>query len=226
MNKTLHLLAAAVLAACTGLAAAAPVAVTGDIHSVAHAFAVDPAAFDRGADPDIDDATTIPHASLVANAAGPVDYYRIAVGSSGALTLDIDDSDGFDHAGLGLDLELAVWTLDGMLLALDDDDPRDWGFPGPSADPGSSSILDPYVHLDGLSAGSYVVGVAYSGAQADSTGWLAGGEIPAGGMYVLQVSADPAVTAVPEPGAGALWIVGLLGLAARLRQRRAPTARG
>jgi MYXO-CTERM domain-containing protein len=45
-------------------------------------------------------------------------------------------------------------------------------------------------------------------------------------MYVLQVSADPAVTAVPEPGPGALWIVGLLGLVARLRQRRAPTVRG
>jgi MYXO-CTERM domain-containing protein len=226
MNNTLHLLAAAVLAACTGLAAAAPVAVTGDNHSVANAFAVDPSAFDRGADPDIDDATTTPHASLVASAAGPFDYYRIAVGSSGALTLDIDYSDGFDHAGLGLDLELAVWTLDGTLLALDDDDPRDWGFPGPSADSGSSSVLDPYVHLDGLSAGSYVVGVAYSGAQADSTGWLAGGEIPAGGMYVLQVSTDPAVTAVPEPGAGALWLVGLLGLAARIRQRKASAARG
>ena len=212
--------------AFTGLAGATPVAVTGDNHSFASAFAVDPAAFDLGANADIDDSTSVAHASLVNLTAGPVDYYRIAVGSSGALTLDIDYADGRDHAGLGLDLELAVWTLDGALLALDDDDPRDWGFPGPSADPGSSSILDPYVHLDGLSAGSYVVGVAYSGAQADSTGWLAGGEIPAGGMYVLQVSADPAVTAVPEPGTGALWIVGLLGLAARLRQRRAPTVRG
>ena len=219
MNNTLKLLSAAVLAACSGLAGAAPVAVTGDIHSVANAFAVDPSAFDRGLDADIDDSTTIPHASLVANAAGPFDYYRIAVGSSGALTLDIDYADGRDHAGLGLDLELAVWSLDGTLLALDDDDPRDWGFPGPSADPGSSSILDPYIHLDGLSAGSYVVGVAYSGAQADPTGWLAGGEIPAGGMYVLQVSADPAVTAVPEPGAGVLWLAGVLGLAVGAKRR-------
>jgi len=219
MNKTLSLLAAAVLAAGAASAGAAPVIVTGDIHSVANAFVVPPSAFDRGADPDIDDATSIAHASLVADAAGPFDYYRIQVGPSGALTLDIDDADGRDHAGLGLDLALAVWTQGGTLLALDDDDPRDWGFPNPPGDPGSSSILDPWLHLDGLSAGSYVVGVAYAGAQADSTGWLAGGAIPAGGMYVLQVSTDAAVTSVPEPVPVFLWLAGLLGLAARLKRR-------
>ena len=221
MTKTLHLLAAAALAAGTGLASAGPVAVTGDNHSFGNALAVDAPAFDRDADPDIDDATTVPHASLVASAAGPFDYYRIAVGSSGALTLDIDYSDGFDHAGLGLDLQLAVWTLGGTLLATDDDDPRDWGFPGPSADNGSSSIVDPWLHLEGLSAGSYVVGVAYSGAQAGPGGWQPGGEIPAGGMYELQVSTDATVSAVPEPGTAMLWLAGVLGLAARARRRRA-----
>lgn len=221
MTKTLHLLAAAALAACAGLASAGPVAVTGDHHAFGNALAVDASAFDRNADPDIDDATTVPHASLVASAAGPFDYYRIAVGSSGALTLDIDYSDGFDHAGLGLDLQLAVWTLGGTLLATDDDDPRDWGFPGPSADNGSSSIVDPWLHLEGLSAGSYVVGVAYSGAQAGQGGWLSGGEIPAGGIYELQVSADATVSAVPEPGTAMLWLAGVLGLAARARRRRA-----
>jgi|GEM_PF-3066784 len=221
MNKTLHLLAAAALAACAGLASAGPVAVTGDNHSVATALPVAALAFDRDADPDIDAATTVPHASLVASAAGPFDYYRIVVGSSGALTLDIDYSDGFDHAGLGLDLQLAVWTLGGTLLATDDDDPRDWGFPGPSADNGSSSVLDPWLHLEGLGAGSYVVGVAYSGAQAGSDGWLSGGEIPAGGMYVLQVSTDAPVSAVPEPGSAMLWLAGVLGLAVSARRRRA-----
>jgi len=217
MNKTLHLLAAAALAAGASLATAAPVAVTGDHHSVANAFVVDPAAFDRGADADIDDATAVPHASLVASAAGPFDYYRLDLAQGGALTLDIDDDDGRDHAGLGLDLQLAVWTLDGTLLGLDDDDPRDWGFPGPSADPGSSSVLDPYLRLDGLDAGSYIVGVAYAGAQADASGWLAGGEIPAGGMYVLQVS----VASVPEPVPFAMWLAGVAGLAATgLRRRR------
>jgi len=217
MNKTLHLLAAAALAAGASLATAAPVAVTGDHHSVANAFVVDPAAFDRGADADIDDATAVPHASLVASAAGPFDYYRLDLAQGGALTLDIDDADGLDHAGLGLDLQLAVWTLDGTLLGLDDDDPRDWGFPGPSADPGSSSVLDPYLRLDGLDAGSYIVGVAYAGAQADASGWLAGGEIPAGGMYVLQVS----VASVPEPVPFATWLAGVAGLAATgLRRRR------
>ena len=219
MNKTLSLLAAAVLAAGAASAGAAPVAVTGDIHSVADAFVVPPSAFDRGADPDIDDATTVPHASLVAGAAGPFDYYRIQIGSSGALTLDVDYADGRDHDGLALDLELAVWTPGGTLLALDDDDPRDWGFPNPPGDPGSSSVLDPYVHLDGLSAGSYVVGVAYSGAQAGPAGWIAGGEIPAGGMYVLQVSTGAAVASVPEPVPAVLWLAGALGLAARFKRR-------
>ena len=216
MKTTLHLLAAAALAACLGAATAAPVAVTGDIHGVATAFAVDPSAFDRGDDPDIDDATTLPHASLIDLAAGPYDYYRLDVSAGGALTLDIDYSDGWDHAGLGLDLQLAVWKPDGTLLALDDDDPRPWGFPGPSADPGSFSTLDPYLHLDGLAAGSYVIGVAYSGAQADASGWLPGGEIPAGGMYELNVS----LSAVPEPAEGLLWLGGAVALLAELARRR------
>ena len=216
MKTTLHLLAAAALAACIGIASAAPVAVTGDIHGVANAFAVDPSAFDLGADPDIDDATTIPHASLIVLAAGPFDYFRLDVANGGALTLDIDYSDGWDHAGLGLDLQLAVWQADGTLIALDDDDPRPWGFPGPSADPGSFSPLDPYLHLDGLAAGSYVIGVAYAGAQAGASGWLAGGEIPAGGMYELNVS----LSAVPEPAGGLLWLAGAAALLAGLARRR------
>jgi len=216
MMTSLHLLAAAALAACLGTAAAAPVAVTGDIHSVANAFAVDPSAFDLGADPDIDDATAVPHASLVNLAAGPFDYFRLDLSKGGGLTLDVDYSDGWDHAGLGLDLELAVWKSDGTLLALDDDDPRPWGFPGPSADPGSFSTLDPYLHLDGLAAGSYLIGVAYAGAQADASGWLAGGEIPAGGMYELNVS----LAAVPEPAGGLLWLGGAAALLAGLARRR------
>ncbi len=216
MKTSLHLLAAVALAACLATATAAPVAVTGDIHSMANAFAVDPSAFDLGANPDIDNATTIPHASLVNLAAGPYDYFRLDLSSRSALTLDIDYSDGWDHAGLGLDLQLAVWKADGTLLALDDDDPRPWGFPGPSADPGSSSTLDPYLHLDGLAAGSYFIGVAYSGAQAGASGWLAGGEIPAGGMYELNVS----LAAVPEPAAGLLWLGGAAALLAGLARRR------
>ena len=218
MKTSMNLLAAAAFAAClAGTALAAPVAVTGDIHSVANAFAVDPSAFDLGADPDIDDATTIPHASLVNLAAGPFDYFKLDLSNRGALTLDIDYSDGWDHAGLGLDLQLAVWKPDGTLLALDDDDPRPWGFPGPSADPGSFSTLDPYIRLDGLAAGSYIVGVAYAGAQADASGWLAGGEIPAGGMYELNVS----LAAVPEPAGALPWLAGAGALLASLRRRRA-----
>jgi ABC-type amino acid transport substrate-binding protein len=216
MKTSLHLLAAAALAACLGTAAAAPVAVTGDIHSVANAFAVDASAFDRGDDPDIDAATTIAHVSLVDLAAGPYDYFRLDLGQGGALTLDIDYSDGWDHAGLALDLQVAVWGADGTLLALDDDDPRPWGFPDPSADAGSFSVLDPYLHLDGLAAGSYVIGLGYSGAQAGASGWLPGAEIPAGGMYELNVSFAP----VPEPTAGLLWLAGALPLLAGFVRRR------
>jgi hypothetical protein len=216
MKTSLHLLAAAALAACLVTATAAPVAVTGDIHSVANAFVVDPSAFDRGANPDIDDATTVPHASLVDLAAGPFDYFRLDLSNAGALTLDIDYSDGWDHAGLGLDLQLAVWSSDGTLLALDDDDPRPWGFPGPSADSGSFSTVDPYLHLDGLAAGSYIVGLAYAGAQSDASGWLPGGEIPAGGMYELNVSFAP----VPEPAGGLLSLAGAAAVLAGLAWRR------
>ena len=218
MKIRIALLAAAALSAA-GFATAAPVAVTGDIHSFSNAFAVDPAAFDLGDDPDIDDATTVPHVSLVNLAAGPFDYYRVDLASGGSLTFDVDYSDGRDHAGLALDLQLAVWTLGGTLLAVDDDDPRDWGFPNPSADPGSSSIVDPWLHLDGLAAGSYVVGLAYSGAQAGVSGWLADGEIPAGGMYQLNISNAPALS-VPEAGASAMWLAGVLCLGAAVTRRR------
>ena len=108
MKTSLHLLAAAALAACLVTATAAPVAVTGDIHSVANAFVVDPSAFDLGADPDIDDATTVLHASLVNLAAGPFDYFRLDLANGGALTLDVDYSDGWDHGGLGVGLQLGV----------------------------------------------------------------------------------------------------------------------
>ena len=114
---------------------------------------------------------------------------------------------------------MAVWTLGGTLLAIDDDDPRDWGFPNPSADAGSSSIVDPWLQLDGLAAGSYIIGVAYSGGQADSSGWLAGSEIPAGGMYQLNIS-SAAVSSVPEVGTSAMWLVGVLCLAATATRRR------
>jgi hypothetical protein len=213
------LLAAIAFAGVTGLAGAAPVAVTGDIHSFADAFVVDPSAFDRGADPDIDDSTSVAHVSLVDLSSGPVDYYRLDLAGGGSLTLDVDYADGRDHAGLGLDLQLAVWRADGTLVASDDDDPRDWGFPNPSADPGSSSIVDPYLRLEGLAAGSYVVGLAYSGAQPGPSGWLAGGEIPAGGMYELNVSSAP-LASVAEPGTLMMWLAGAAGLAAAGTRRR------
>ncbi len=218
MQALRTLLAAAALAAAG--AHAAPVAVTGDNHSFADAFAVDAGAFDTGADADIDDATSVPHASLVDLAAGPFDYYRVTLAGGGTLTLDIDYSDGWDHDGLALDTKLAVWSADGTLLAVDDDDPRPWGFPGPDADPGSFDITDPWLQLTDLAAGSYVIGVAYSGADADAGGWLAGGEIPAGGMYELNVSIAAAGT-VPEPMPALAWAAGLFALVvARARRRR------
>lgn len=220
MQAIRTLLAAAALAAAGGLAHAGPVAITGDNHAFAAPFDVAAGAFDTGADVDIDDSTSVPHASLIDLAAGPLDYYRITLSAAGTLTLDIDYSDGWDHAGTALDLQVAVWSADGTLLGSDDDDPRAWGFPDPSADPGSFDITDPWLQLGGLAAGSYIVGVAYSGAQADTGGWLAGGEIPAGGMYELNVSIGAAASTVPEPAPLLAWAGGALALAfARTRRR-------
>jgi hypothetical protein len=216
MKTSIKTLAAAALAACAGLALATPVAVTGDHHTFDTAFALPASAFDLGVDPDIDFSTTIPHASLVDAAAGPFDYYRLQLTAGSSLTLDIDYSDGWDHAGLALDTKIGLWSADGTLLAVDDDDPRPWGFPGPSADSGSFDITDPYLQLGGLAAGSYVIGVAYSGANALAGGWATGGEIPAGGMYALNVS----VASVPEPAAAWLCFAGLLPLLGGLSRRR------
>ncbi|HEX7686564.1 MAG TPA: DVUA0089 family protein [Burkholderiaceae bacterium] len=221
MKAIRTLLASAALVAAGSLAHAAPVAVTGSNHAFGDAFDVPASAFDTGADPDIDDAATVPHASVVDLAAGPLDYYRVTLAAAGTLTLDVDYGDGWDHAGLALDTKLAVWTSGGALLAVDDDDPRPWGFPGPSADAGSSSTLDPWLQLGGLAAGSYVIGVAYSGADAADGGWLPGGEIPPGGMYELNVSVGPSSAPVPEPAPALAWVAGALTLAlARRRQGR------
>jgi MYXO-CTERM domain-containing protein len=221
MQAIRTLLAAAALAAAGGLAHAAAVSVPAGNHAFDTPFDVAAAAFDTAADADIDDATSVPHASLVDLAAGPFDYYRVTLSAAGTLTLDIDYSDGWDHDGIALDLQLALWSADGTLLTTDDDDPRAWGFPGPSADAGSFDITDPWLQLSGLSAGSYIIGVAYSGAQADTGGWLAGGEIPAGGMYELNVSVAPAASTVPEPLPVLAWGAGVLALGlARARRRR------
>ncbi len=126
-------------------------------------------AFSLGADPDIANATAVPHISVLATGDGGVDYYMVTINRPGsAITLDID----YGTVG-GIDSFIKLLDAAGNVLTENDDASI------ASGGAGSASGLDSFLTYTFANAGAYYIAVGtYPG----------GGSIPAGATYELQVS--------------------------------------
>jgi Ca2+-binding RTX toxin-like protein len=120
-------------------------------------------AFGLQSNPNIFDATTVPHATVVASASGQVEVYRFTVNGPSTITLDIDaTSSSFDSV-----VELRNAT--GTLLASNDQG---------AGDPGSTNGNDSSLAFNVTTAGVYYVTVRE----------FFGSVIPVGTNYTLHVS--------------------------------------
>ncbi|MBW4487728.1 MAG: tandem-95 repeat protein [Trichocoleus desertorum ATA4-8-CV12] len=132
-------------------------------------------------DSNIENATTIPHASILNVAGdGTFDYYAFTAGGSTAI-LDIDF--GAKPTG-SIDTELFLFDQTGALVARNDNASTALGAGG------STSGLDAYIKASNLTAGQlYIVGVAQSGAGF-SGGQIFGNPPNSGQTYNLHISVE------------------------------------
>lgn len=137
------------------------------------------------------DSTTIPHVEIsqLGRPGSGFDFYRFSH-AGGTVHLDIDDPTG----GFLFDVEIGIWDAAGNIIAANDDN----GF-----DTEDSTFLNSAIYGLNLAAGDYVVGVAAfnSGFQTGSP-YINGAQVPSGGGYTLNVSAN---NVVPEPVSLALF---------------------
>nr|WP_290222797.1 tandem-95 repeat protein [Trichocoleus desertorum] len=132
-------------------------------------------------DSNIENATTIPHASILNVAGdGTFDYYAFTAGGSTAI-LDIDF--GAKPTG-SIDTELFLFDQTGALVTRNDNASTALGAGG------STSGFDAYIKASNLTAGQlYIVGVAQSGAGF-SGGQIFGNPPNSGQTYTLHISVE------------------------------------
>jgi serralysin len=136
------------------------------------------------ADPNIANATTIPHASVQATASGQAEWYKFTVAQAGRITLDID--------GASFDTEIYLQNSAGRLLASNDD--------GSTVDAGSRAgsngrTLDSSLGFDVTAPGEYFVRVERYNSNVTTPG----------GTYTLHVSAAGAGQAAPASQAAEVF---------------------
>jgi Ca2+-binding RTX toxin-like protein len=161
-------------------------------------------AYDIDPNPNITNATTIPHATINATAAGgAVEYYRIDVTAAGAQAI-------FDIDGTGTLTDSIIELVDssGTLLARNDTGP---------GDPGTTTGDDGYITYTFASAGTYYIRVG-----GFTTGQTAAQPLAAGRTYQLHISLQGAAgstaftlnndsSLVADGGAGNDVLVGTVG---------------
>ena len=166
------------LIAGEGVIGAAPVLVTSTTlrSTLASAFAVT-TGYSLAANSDITNATTVPHATIIATTTGQSEWYRFDAATGGVLTFDID--------GASFDTLIRLYNASGVLLGENDD---------ALLDPGSSSELDSRITLTINAPGTYYLQVVeYSSSNTSIT--------PVGGTYTLNVSV-PGVALSPVVSMG------------------------
>jgi hypothetical protein len=144
------------------------------------------------------DSTTLPHVEIsqLGRSGTGFDFYRFSH-AGGTVHLDIDDPFTFDT-------EIGIWTAGGTLIASNDDNGFDAG------DNGGASFLNSNISGLNLAAGDYVVGVsAFNSFFQSGSPYITGAQVPNGGQYTLNISAN---NVVPEPVSLALF--GLAAVAA------------
>lgn len=146
-----------------------------------------PEAFHLEANSDVENATTIPHSTVVGSGDGSLDYYRIdLIGTENSLIVDIDYTSN-------LDSYIAVWDSAGNVVGVSDDSSTSDGAGG------SNSGLDSFISLSGLPAGTYYIGVGEYSSIAVTGGFDPSSNAPdSGDAYELQVSTDSFLPQMPE----------------------------
>ena len=125
-------------------------------------------------DPNIQDAKTIPHVSVLGSGDGTFDYYSFTVSTPGAVGI-------FDIDFANFDSQLFLYDNGGTLLASNDDTVP--------ADPGSASVLDAKIDFTFSSPGTYVIAVGEFFSE-DAGGSVQGNSPDAGESYTLHVSVE------------------------------------
>jgi Ca2+-binding RTX toxin-like protein len=144
------------------------------------------------ADPDILDATTVPHVSITGKGYGTLHYFAIGLEAGDVLTLDID-------RGKGANNFLSVVAGDASVLASGNDSATSQGAGG------STSTLDAFVQYTAATAGVHyiVVGRVTTKTGDPNVGEQWASILQPGDSYELQVSVDTAAPSVSAAPAGA-----------------------
>jgi hypothetical protein len=135
-----------------------------------------------GANPNIIDATTIPHVSIAAAGSGTLDYYRFTVTAGSRGIFDIDTG--------GLDTLINLLDSNGNLVEWNDDSLVIDGAGGSTASGGFGSTLDSFLDYTFATGGTYYLAVG-----TYNNGNTTPANIPSGQAYQLQVSLTGGVTA-------------------------------
>jgi hypothetical protein len=246
-KKIIGVIVGSILASLANAAPVIEAEVTGTAtnNTTAGAQAIPDASFTTPVPPTVFDPPGWPTATVSGKGGGnDVDFYSFSTAGGGAL-FDID------NAVFTFDTVLSLFTGAGTLIAWNDDsDPADPGSAAGAGDDGTDALGDSFIGTIILPAGNYFIAVSqypnfanaiFSIATQDALvrpdggfgGWLVGGATPGdssftsngndmGLAYTLHISLEsPGV--IPEPQTYALMLagLGLLGFAARRREKAA-----
>jgi hypothetical protein len=158
----------------------------GTAQNVNSAFSLDP-------NINITNATTQPHAEVFrTTGASGFEFFRFTTSSAGTITLDID-SLAPSPAPTNFDTMIHLFDAAGNPLFTSDDNGNDVG-----DDPNSiiGGAFNSRIDTGVLPAGDYVAAVGAFFNTANPGGTLSGSQIPQGGSYTLNISAN---ANIPEP---------------------------
>jgi hypothetical protein len=152
---------------------------------------VDGAGWNLGDNPDVFEATALPHISIQGTGDGTFDYYSFTVanaGDSAIFDIDYDSSNPPPFLEPFLNTTIFLYDSSGTLLAANDDSFIDSSSP-PFWDPGSNFGYASLLEFTFDAPGTYVIGVANVGSR-DAFGQIGGYALLDGDAYTLHISLE------------------------------------